>query len=174
MSNVERKGVLKLGPMDVTVVGNDVAVGQAAPAFTASANDWSAVDVINSGKGKVRILAAVPSLDTNVCDKETRRFNVEASNLSEDIAVYVISTDMPMTQKKWCGNAGVERVITLSDVLNTEFGTQYGVLVKERRYLRRAVFVVDRNNQLTYVDYMKSLGDEPDYDAVLAAAKAAL
>lgn len=174
MSNVERKGVLKLGPMDVTVVGNDVAVGQAAPAFTASANDWSAVDVINSGKGKVRILAAVPSLDTNVCDKETRRFNVEASNLSEDIAVYVISTDMPMTQKKWCGNAGVERVITLSDVLNTEFGTQYGVLVKERRYLRRAVFVVDRNNQLAYVDYMKSLGDEPDYDAVLAAAKAAL
>lgn len=174
MSNVERKGVLKLGPIDVTVVGNDVAVGQAAPAFTASANDWSAVDVINSGKGKVRILAAVPSLDTNVCDKETRRFNVEASNLSEDIAVYVISTDMPMTQKKWCGNAGVERVITLSDVLNTEFGTQYGVLVKERRYLRRAVFVVDRNNQLTYVDYMKSLGDEPDYDAVLAAAKAAL
>jgi len=174
MSNVERKGVLKLGPMDATVIGNDVAVGQVAPTFNASANDWSAVDVINSGKGKVRILAAVPSLDTNVCDKETRRFNVEASKLSEDIAVYVISTDMPMTQKKWCGNAGVERVITLSDVLNTEFGTQYGVLVKERRYLRRAVFVVDRNNQLTYVDYMKSLGDEPDYVAVLAAAKAAL
>ncbi len=174
MSNVERKGVLKLGPMDATVVGNDVAVGQTAPNFTVNANDWSAIDVISGGKGKVRILAALPSLDTNVCDKETRRFNVEAANLSEDIAVYVISTDMPMTQKKWCGNAGVERVITLSDVLNTEFGVQYGVLVKERRYLRRAVFVVDRNNQLTYVDYMKSLGDEPDYDAVLAAAKAAL
>lgn len=174
MSNVERKGVVKLGPNDATLIGNDVAVGQAAPAFIASANDWSAVDVVNAGKGKVRILAAVPSLDTNVCDRETRRFNVEASNLGDDIAVYVISTDMPMTQKKWCGNAGVDRVITISDVLNAEFGINYGLLIKERRFLRRAVFVIDRNNTLTYVDYMKSLGDEPNYEEVLAAAKAAL
>jgi thiol peroxidase len=174
MSNLERKGLLKLGAIDATVIGTDVSVGQMAPAFTVSANDWKHVDPITDGHGKVRILAAVPSLDTNVCDKETRMFNVEASKLSDDILVYVISTDMPMTQKKWCGNAGVERVITLSDVLNTEFGLNYGLLIKERRYLRRAVFVIDRNNNIVYADYMKALGEEPNYADVLNAAKTAL
>ena len=137
-------------------------------------NNWAPVDVVDQNHGRVVIIAAVPSLDTPTCDMETRRFNQEAANLGDDIRVYVISTDFPMAQKRWCGNAGVDRVQTVSDVLNAEFGVKYGVLVKERRYLRRAVFVVDRTGKLSYVDYMPKLGDQPDYDAVLNAAKAAL
>ena len=145
-----------------------------APEFTVTANDWSAVDLLTQTAGKVRIIAAVPSLDTNVCDMETRKFNDAAADLSEDIEIAVISTDMPMTQKRWCGAAGVDQVKTYSDVLNTDFGIKYGLLIRERRYLRRAVFVVDRNDKLTYVAYMAKLGDEPNYDEVLRAAHIAL
>lgn len=170
----ERHDVIKIGDKPATVIGNDVRAGDKAPRFIASANNWAPVDVIGDNAGKVVVIAAVPSLDTAVCDMETRRFNEEAAGLGEDIRIYVVSTDFPMAQKRWCGNAGVDRVFTVSDVLNTEFGIKYGLLVKERRYLRRAVFVVDRQGSLRYVDYMASLGDQPNYEAVLAAAKSAL
>ena len=171
---VERKDILKLGENFATVIGEDVQVGQQAPEFTSSAQDWSSVNPITESKGKVAILCAVPSLETDVCDRETRRFNEEASKLSEDIIVWTISTDFPMAQKRWCGAAGIENVQVVSDVLNAEFGEQYGLLVKERRYLRRAVFIVDREGKLVYVAYMPKLGQEPDYAEVIAAAKNAL
>ncbi len=170
----ERTNVISIGDKPATVIGNDVKIGQPAPRFVASANNWAPVDVVDQNRGRVVIIAAVPSLDTPTCDMETRRFNQEAASLGDDIRVYVISTDFPMAQKRWCGNAGVDRVQTVSDVLNAEFGVKYGLLVKERRYLRRAVFIVDRTGKLSYVDYMAKLGDQPDYDAVLNAAKAAL
>jgi thioredoxin-dependent peroxiredoxin len=170
----ERFGLIQVGGKDATVVGDDLAVGNTAPDFTAQALDWSNVRGLAGTAGKVRILAAVPSLDTNVCDRETRRFNAEAASLSKDIAIEVISTDLPYTQKRWCGAAGVDQVQTLSDHMNVEFGVKYGVLIKERRILRRAVFVIGRNDKLTYVAYMPKLGDEPDYAAVLDAAKKAL
>ncbi len=172
--NTERPGAIMVRDVAMTVVGSDIRVGQNAPIFTATANDFSQIDVLAVSSGMVRIFAAVPSLDTSVCDLETRRFNQEAANLSEDIRVYVISTDLPYAQKRWCGNAGVDRVQTLSDHMNTDFGVKYGCLIKERRYLRRAVFVVDRADRVTYVDYMPSLGEQPKYDDVLAAAKLAL
>jgi thiol peroxidase len=171
---VERKDILKLGENFATVIGVDVQVGQQAPEFTSSAQDWSSVNPITESKGKVAILCAVPSLETDVCDRETRRFNEEASKLSDDIIVWTISTDFPMAQKRWCGAAGIENVQVVSDVLNAEFGEQYGLLVKERRYLRRAVFIVDREGKLVYVAYMPKLGQEPDYAEVIAAAKNAL
>lgn len=171
---VERAGAIQLGGKPATVIGVEVSPGMPAPAFTATASDWSPVDVLAASQGKVRILAAVPSLDTPTCDRETRRFNEEASKLDPDIVIYTISTDFPFRQKAWCGAAGVERVLTVSDVVAAEFGVKYGVLIKERRYLRRAVFVVDRDGTLTYASYMPSLGDEPNYEEVLAAAKAAL
>jgi thioredoxin-dependent peroxiredoxin len=170
----ERTGVIEIAGRPATVLGRDVQVGTNAPEFVVNANDWSAVDYLTATAGKVRVLLALPSLDTNVCDMETRKFNEAAAGLSEDIEIAVISTDMPMTQKRWCGNAGVERVKTYSDVLNTDFGIAYGVLIKERRYLRRAVFIVDRTDRLTYVAYMPRLGDEPNYEEVLRAAQAAL
>lgn len=171
---MERNDFYKLGDNFVTIVGADIEVGQDAPEVTLQANDWSMVDLLASTAGKVRILAAVPSISTGVCDAETRRFNEEAADLGDDIAIVTISTDLPFTQKSWCAAAGVEQVTLLSDHLNADFAEKYGTLVKERRINRRAVFVVDREGKVVYADYMPQLGDQPDYAAVLAAAKGAL
>jgi thiol peroxidase len=170
----ERNDFFKLGDKFATVIGEDVKVGQQAPEFTSSALDWKPVNPITESKGKVIILSAVPSLDTEVCDRETRHFNEEAAKLSDDIVIYTISTDFPYAQKRWCGAAGVDKVKVVSDVLEAEMGIKYGLLVKERRFLRRAVFVVDRTGKLTYIDYMKHNGLEPNYEEVIEAAKKAL
>lgn len=169
-----RTDVFKLGDKFATLLGDDVKVGENAPEFTSVVPGWASVHPLEESKGKVIILSAVPSLDTEVCDRETRRFNAEASKLSEDIVIYTISTDFPMAQKRWCGAAGVEKVKVVSDVLETEFGLKYGLLLKERRYFRRAVFIVGRDGKLTYVNYLPKLADEPDYDEVINAAKEAL
>lgn len=171
---IERTGLLKLDNQDVTIVGSEVTVGQPAPEFRAVTQDWSTVQVLASTRGKVRLLAALPSLDTSVCDREARRFNQEATGLSQDVVVFAISTDLPFTQKRWCAAAGVDRVTTLSDHLETEFGIRYGCLIKERRILHRAVFVVGRDGRVGYARYMPALGDEPNYEEVLAAVRQAL
>ncbi|MFL7869592.1 MAG: thiol peroxidase [Anaerolineales bacterium] len=170
----ERIGLLQLAGKDVTIIGEDIQVGQAAPDFHVQALDWTMVRGLADTKGKVRIIAAVPSLSTDVCDRETRRFNQEAANLSKDIVIEVISMDLPYTQKSWCGAAGVDQVMVLSDHMKAEFGEKYGCLVKERRIFRRAVFVVDRQDKVTYAAYMPALGVEPNYEEVLAAARSAL
>jgi thiol peroxidase len=119
----------------------------------------------------VVVISAVPSLDTPVCDMETRRFNSEAAKLSKDIVILTISMDLPFAQKRWCGAAGVDKVVTLSDHREAEFGNSYGVLIKELRLLARAVFVVDAEGVVRYVQLVKEVADEPDYDAVISAAK---
>lgn len=169
-----RNDVFKVGGKFATVIGDDVKIGQQAPEFTSAALDWSPVNPIAESKGKVAILSAVPSLDTEVCDRETRRFNEEAAKLGDDIIIWTISTDFPYAQNRWCGAAGVDKVKVVSDVLQAEMGEKYGLLVKERRYLRRAVFVVDRTSKLTYVAYMETNSLEPNYDEVIEAAKKAL
>jgi thiol peroxidase len=171
---IERFGIVKFRGQDVTVSGADLQPGQAAPEFTVQTLDWSPFNGLANTQGKVRIIAAVPSLDTEVCDRETRRFNQEAAALSKDIAILVISCDLPFAQKRWCGAAGVDQVTVLSDHMSVDFGVKYGVLIKEARILRRAAFVVDRTGKLTYVAYMPALGEEPNYAEVFAAAKAAL
>lgn len=169
-----RDDFFKLGDKFATILGDDVKVGDTAPEFTAVVTGWKPVNPLQEAKGKVIILCAVPSIDTETCDIETRRFNQEAAALSEDIVIYVVSTDFPFAQKRWCGAAGVDQVKLVSDVLETEFGEKYGLLIKERRYLRRAVFIVGRDGKLTYVNYLPVLGQEPDYAEVIAAAKAVL
>jgi thiol peroxidase len=169
-----RTDVFKLGDKFATLLGDEVKVGDAAPEFTSVVYGWAPVKPLQESKGKVIILSAVPSLDTDTCDRETRRFNEEAARLDEDIVIYTISTDFPMAQKRWCGAAGVDKVKVVSDVLEAEFGTKYGILIKERRYLRRSVFIVGRDGRLTYVNYLPTLGQEPDYDEVIRAAKDAL
>lgn len=169
-----RTDVFKLGDKFATLLGDEVKVGQPAPEFTSVIAGWTAVNPLQESKGRVIVLTAVPSLDTDVCDRETRRFNEEASKLSDDIVIYTISTDFPMAQKRWCGAAGVDKVKVVSDVLEAEFGIKYGILIKERRYLRRSVFIVGRDGKLTYVNYLPTLGQEPDYDEVINAAKTAL
>ena len=169
-----RTDVIKIGDKFATVIGDDVTVGQAAPEFISVLPGWAPVNPLQESKGKAIILSAVPSLDTEVCDRETRRFNEEAAKLGDDIVIYTISTDFPMAQKRWCGVAGVDKVKVVSDVLEADFGIKYGLLIKERRYLRRAVFIVGRDGKLTYVKYMPVLGQEPDYDEVINQAKSAL
>lgn len=170
----ERVGLLEVGGKPATVIGEDIVVGQSAPEFTAQANDWSEFHGLADTRGKVRILAAVPSLSTDTCDRETRKFNERAGELGDGVVILTISTDLPPTQKAWCGAAGVQRVKTISDHLDVNFAIKYGTLIKERRWHRRAVFVVDRNDRVTYAAYMPALGVEPNYDEVLAAARAAL
>jgi len=169
-----RTDVFKLGDKFGTLLGDEVAVGQVAPEFTSVVPGWAPVNPLQDSKGKVIILCAVPSIDTDTCDIETRRFNQEASKLSDDIVIYVVSTDFPFAQKRWCGAAGVENVKLVSDVLDAEFGVKYGVLIKERRFLRRSVFIVGRDGKLTYVKYMPVNSEEPNYDEVINAAKEAL
>jgi thiol peroxidase len=170
----ERNDFFKLGDKFATIVGDDVKVGDQAPEFTSVIPGWATVNPLQDSRGKVLILSAVPSLDTETCDRETRRFNEEAAKLSDDIIIYTISTDFPMAQKRWCAAAGVERVKVVSDVVEAEFGVKYGTLIRERRYLRRSVFIVGRAGKLTYVNYLPTLGQEPDYDEVIAEAKKAL
>jgi len=172
--NIERTGVIRFKGIDPIIVGNDLKSGDVAPEFVLHNSDWLNFNGLKDTTGKVRIIAAVPSLETAVCDRETRRFNEEATSLSEEIVVLVVSMDLPYTQKRWCGAAGIDRVITLSDHLGAEFGVKYGCLMKEIRLLRRAVFVIGRDEKVVYSAYMPEIGVEPDYEAVMGAAKAAL
>jgi thioredoxin-dependent peroxiredoxin len=155
----------------VTLLGNEVKVGDQAPDFKVLANDMSEV-TLQDTKGQVRLISAVPSLDTGVCDAETRRFNEEAVKL-DNVKVLTVSVDLPFAQKRWCGAAGIENVQTLSDHRELSFGEAYGVAIKELRLLARALFVVDSNDKVTYVQYVSEVTDHPDYEAAVEAAKQA-
>jgi thiol peroxidase len=166
----ERSGVITMKGQPLTLVGLELKVGDQAPDFEVTANDLSPVK-FSSLAGQVCLLAAVPSLDTPVCDLETRRFNADAAHLSPDINLWTISMDLPFAQKRWCGASGVERVKTFSDHRLASFGLAYGILIKELRLLARAVFVVDRGGVVQYVELVKELTTQPDYEAVLQAIK---
>jgi len=166
----ERAGAVIFGGKPATLLGNELKVGDAAPDFTAVGNDLKPVR-LSQFKGKVVVLAAVPSLDTPTCNLETRRFNAEAANLGPDVVILTVSMDLPFAQKRWCGAAGIDKVITVSDHRDASFGTGYGVLVKDVRLLARAVFVVDRQGVIRYTQLVKETGTEPDYAPVLKAVK---
>lgn len=152
----------------VTLEGNTVKVGDTAPNFVVIDNGLNQVDSKDL-KGK-RVYVSVPSIDTSVCDIEVRKFNQEASNL-KDVKIYTISMDLPFAQARWCGNAGIENVQTLSDYKDRSFGKEFGVYIKELGLLTRAVFVVDENDKLTHVEYCEEVTAEPNYEAVLNALK---
>ncbi|HEY6837315.1 MAG TPA: thiol peroxidase [Geobacteraceae bacterium] len=164
MPNVTFKG------NPITLVGPELKVGDVAPDFSVVDNALAAVNLA-SYAGKVKIISAVPSLDTPVCDTETRRFNQEAASLPGDVAVLTISLDLPFAQKRWCGAAGIDKVVTLSDYRDRSFGLAYGVLIDELKLLSRSIFVVDRTNVIRYIQHVPEVTQEPDYGAVLAAAK---
>jgi thiol peroxidase len=166
----ERTGLITMRGNPLTLIGHEIKPGNPAPDFESLNNELKPVR-FSSFRGKVVVISAVPSLDTPVCDMETRRFNSEAAKLSEDIVILTISMDLPFAQKRWCGAAGVDKVVTLSDHREAEFGNSYGVLIKELRLLARAVFVVDAEGVVRYVQLVKEVADEPDYDAVISAAK---
>ncbi|WP_129691796.1 thiol peroxidase [Gottfriedia acidiceleris] len=155
----------------VTLIGQEVKVGEKAPSFTVLANDLSPV-TLEASAGKVRLISAVPSVDTGVCDAQTRRFNEELSNV-ENVEVLTISMDLPFAQKRWCAASGLENVHTYSDHRDASFGEAFGVLMQELRLLARAVFVVDSNDVVTYVEYVAEGTTHPNYEAAIEAVKAA-
>lgn len=155
----------------VTLLGNEVKVGETAPDFKVLANDLSEVTLADT-KGKIRLISVVPSIDTGVCDAQTRRFNEDASEL-DNVEVLTISVDLPFAQKRWCASNGLENVQTLSDHRDLSFGEAYGVHIKELRLLARAVFVVDANDKVVYVEYVSEATNHPNYEAAIEAAKSA-
>jgi len=167
----ERSGAVTMQGNPLTLLGKDLKVGESAPDLELLDNDLNPVK-LSSYRGKVCVVSTVPSLDTPVCDMETRRFNQEAANLGADVAIVTVSMDLPFAQKRWCGAAGVDKVATLSDHRAAAFGEAYGVLIKELRLLARAIFVVDKEGTIRYVQLVKEISEEPDYDAVLEAVKA--
>jgi len=168
----ERAGAATFLGSPLTVLGSELKSGDRAPEFTVLANDLSAVTLANTA-GKTRLISVVPSLDTPVCDAQTRRFNQEAAGLGDNVSILTISMDLPFAQKRWCGAAGIDRVQTLSDHRDASFGLAYGTLIKELRLESRAIFVVDAKDTLRYIEYVKEISTHPNYDAALAAAKGA-
>ena len=170
---LERKGIITFKGNPFTLLGPELTVGDPAPDFTVVDNGLAPVS-LGSYSGKIKVISAVPSLDTPVCDMETRRFNQEAASLPDNVAVLTVSLDLPFAQKRWCGAAGIDRVTTLSDYQERSFAQAYGVLIKELKLLSRSIFVIDANNTIRYIQHVPEVTSEPDYAAVLAAVRALL
>lgn len=166
---MERPGATTMKGGPLTLIGPELKAGDAAPDFAAVDTGLKPVDLAKTGTG-VRIFSVVPSLDTPVCDMQTRRFNEEAAKLP-NVKIYTISMDLPFAMKRWCGAMGVDKVEMLSDHRTGSFGENYGTMIKDLRIESRAIFVVDQANKLSYVEYVKEVADHPNYDAALAAAK---
>ena len=164
----EKAITFKGGPL--TLVGNEVSVGSKAPDFTAATNDLSPYKLSND-LGKVVVISVVPSLDTPVCDTQTRKFNETAASLGNNVEIVTVSMDLPFAQARWCGAAGVERVKTVSDYNGADFGKKYGLLIKELHLLARAVLVVDQKGIIQYYQLVPEVTEEPDYDAAVKAVK---
>lgn len=154
----------------ITLLGPTLKVGDKAPNALVSKN---LVEEINLSEysGKVRLISAVPSLDTGVCDAQTRRFNEEASKLGDDVLILTISADLPVAQSRWCGAAGVDKVVVLSDHKKMDFGDKYGLHIEELRLDMRAVLVVDRDDTIQYIEVLDEMTEHPNYEAALAAVK---
>ena len=166
----ERSAAVSMHGNPLTLIGKELSVGDSAPDLELLDNDLNPIK-LSSFQGKVCVISSVPSLDTPVCDMETRRFNEAAGQLGDDVVILTVSVDLPFAQKRWCGTAGVENVVTLSDHRDTAFGTAFGVLIKELRLLGRSIFILDRNGIIQYIQNVKELSEEPNYDAVLEAVQ---
>ena len=169
----ERSGVATMKGKPIVLLGHEVKVGQKAPDFVVQANDMSDAR-LNDFFGKIKLIASVPSLDTKVCDLEIRHFNQEASLLSPDIKILFISMDLPFAQKRFCSAADIKNVRAFSDHRTGDFGINYGVLIKDIRLLSRAIFIVDKNDTVRYVQYVHEEGTQPDYEAALKVLRSLL
>lgn len=166
----ERTGLVTFKGQPMTLLGDDILEGSKAPEFRVVDTDLKPVTLADSA-GKVRLISVVQSLDTGVCDTMGRKFNESAATLPAEVVIYNISVDLPFAQKRWCGNAGIERIKTLSDYQDRSFGINYGVLIKELKLLARSVWVIDKNGMIAYRQILSELTHEPDYDAALAAVR---
>ncbi|WP_442601363.1 thiol peroxidase [Paenibacillus sp. KN14-4R] len=168
--SIERNHVSTFKGAPLTLVGPELKVGDQAPDFTVNKNLLTEATLADYA-GKVKLISVVPSLDTGVCDAQTRRFNEEAATLGENVAILTISVDLPFAQARWCGAAGIDKVETLSDYKTKSFGLAYGVLIKEFQLDMRSIFVIDANNTIQYVEYLPEMTEHPNYEAALEAVK---
>ncbi len=166
----ERKGAATFQSNPLTLVGPELKAGDKAPDFKLIDTGLKPVTLADS-KGKTRLISVVPSIDTPVCDLQTKRFNQEASKLPANVAVLTVSMDLPFAQARWCGVAGADKVQMLSDYQAHAFGQAYGVLIKELQLLSRAIFVIGPDDKIQYVEYVKEITNHPDYDKALGALK---
>lgn len=166
----ERDAAVTLKGAPKTLLGDELQAGDPAPSFQLTATDFSA-KTLGDYAGKVKLLITVPSLDTPICDTEIRRFNEEAAKLGDNVVTLVVSMDLPPAQSRWCGAANAENVHTLSDFMDHSFGHDYGVRIKEMGLLARTVMVVDADDKVQYVQLVKEVAEQPDFDAALAAVK---
>jgi thiol peroxidase len=166
---MERAGATTLKGNPLTLVGPELKAGDLAPEFRAVDNSLKPVTLKDTGNS-VRIISVVPSLDTPVCDAQTKRFNDEAAKLT-GVDIFTVSMDLPFAQKRWCGAFGVDHIKMLSDHVDGSFGSNYGTLIKELRIESRAIFVLDPQNRIRHVEYVKEVGDHPNYEAALSAAR---
>lgn len=167
----ERQGAVTLKGNALTLVGSEIKVGDQAPDFTVLEGLGAEVKLGDLGS-KIKVFNVVLSIDTPVCDAQTQRFNSETANLPEDLEILTVSMDLPFAAKRYCGAAGIDSVRVVSDYRDASFGAAYGVLIKEHRLLCRAIFVVDKDNVVRYVEYVPEITDHPDYDGALEAIKA--
>ena len=167
---IERKNVVTFKGNPVTLLGEEIKVGQKAPNFKILTSDLSEVSLGNF-KGKIKLIASVPSLDTPICDLQIKRFNDEAAKISKDVVIIFISMDLPFAQKRFCDAYNIKKVKTFSDHKDGNFGLNYGVLIKELRLLSRAIFIIDKDGTVRYVEYVKEVGSQPDYEGALNALK---
>ena len=165
----ERPGVVTFKGKPLTLIGPEVKVGSSAPDFYVLAQDLSAVN-LRTFLGKTLLISVVPSLDTPICDLQTRRFNEEAAKLPS-AEILTVSMDLPFAQKRWCAAAGIDRVTVVSDHKDAAFGRAYGVLIKELRLLARAIFCLDSQGLVRHVEYVPEVTSHPNYDAALGAAR---
>ncbi|MFO8235894.1 MAG: thiol peroxidase [Bacteroidales bacterium] len=154
----------------ITLIGNEIKPGDKAADFEVINNELKPVQ-LSDFQGKVKIISVFPSIDTGVCSKQNKTFDTEASKLSDDIVILAISNDLPFALQRYCGAEGINNLITLSDHKNLDFGTKYGFVIEELRLLARGVVVIDKDDKVTYVEYVPEIGQEPDYESALDAAK---
>ena len=170
---IERPNGTKFQGNPLTLIGPEIRIGDKAPAFTVRGQDLKPF-TLEDTKGKIRLFSAVPSLDTPVCDTETRRFNVEAAKLGDKVEIITVSLDLPFAQKRWCAAAGIDKIKVVSDYYDRSFSQAFGTLIKELHLSSRAIFVVDDKDVVRYVEYVPEVTTHPDYDRALSAVKTLL
>jgi thiol peroxidase len=167
---MERIGIVTIHGNPLTLIGPDLRAGDKAPDFTVLDSDLKEVR-LKDFEGKIKVISVTPSLDTPVCDIQARRFNQEAANFSDDVAVLNISMDLPFAIARFCSAAGIDRVKTLSDHRDASFGSAYGILIKELRLLARSIFIIDRDNFIMLKEIVSEVTNHPDYEGVVNLIK---
>ncbi len=170
---MERKGIVTIKGNPLTLLGNELKVGDRAPEFTVLDSELKEVH-LSDFKGKIKLISVTPSLDTPVCDMQARRFNEEAAKLPEDVVVLNISMDLPFAISRFCTTAGINKVKAYSDHKEASFGNAYGVLIKELRLLARSIFIVDKNDKILYTEIVPEVTNHPDYNSALDVVKESL